>query len=107
MVPEVSPLEVQRQLEEGSQNFTLLDVREPDELTVSSLVGATHIPMNSIPDRLAELDARHEIVVFCHHGVRSQSVAEFLLENGFSTVKNMTGGIDAWALHVDPNVPRY
>ncbi|MBI3089971.1 MAG: sulfurtransferase [Candidatus Tectomicrobia bacterium] len=107
MAPQLSPGMVHQKIEASSERFTLLDVREPEELAISSLRGAKHIPMNSIPERLDELDPRHEIVVFCHHGMRSQMVADFLEQNGFSNVKNMAGGIDAWSQHVDPRVPRY
>ena len=85
----------------------LLDVREPEELTICRIAGAAHIPMNDIPRRLNELDRERETIVFCHHGRRSLSVTDFLRKQGFSNVKSMAGGIDAWSLTVDPRVPRY
>jgi rhodanese-related sulfurtransferase len=65
------------------------------------------MPMSEIPSRIHELDRGREIVVYCHHGVRSRKVAEFLVRQGFSRVANLAGGIDAWSLHVDSRVPRY
>lgn len=85
----------------------VLDVREPEELALAKFPGAISIPMREIPSRLAELDAAAEIVVVCHHGMRSANVAGYLEEHGFSRVVNLSGGIDAWSSLVDPTVPRY
>jgi rhodanese-related sulfurtransferase len=84
-----------------------LDVREPAEHAAASIGGAVLIPMREIPGRLGELDRNKEIVVFCHHGSRSAMVVEFLRKQGFGRAINMSGGIDAWSLGVDPSVPRY
>jgi len=65
------------------------------------------LSMNEIPARLAELDPQRPIACLCHHGARSQRVAQFLLQNGFENVVNIAGGIDAWSLQRDPAVPRY
>ena len=85
----------------------VLDVREPWELQRCALPQATHIPMREIPGRLAELDPDTEIVVMCHHGVRSQQVAYFLASRGYQKVFNLSGGIDAWAREVDPSMATY
>ena len=89
----------------------VLDVREPGELRAASVrpdgFEVLAIPMNEIPQRLAELDPERAIACLCHHGMRSQRVAMFLAANGFTHVANITGGIDAWTLEVDGNVPRY
>ena len=89
----------------------LLDVREAWEVQTASMSvpGATtvHIPMNEVPQRLAELDAQQPLLSLCHHGMRSQQVAMFLDRQGFTQVFNVTGGIDAWSREVDPAVPRY
>ncbi|MFB6260377.1 MAG: rhodanese-like domain-containing protein [Thiohalorhabdaceae bacterium] len=85
----------------------VLDVREPRELAVCALDDAVHIPMNEIPARLDELPADREVVVMCHHGMRSMQVTQFLRHQGFSHVRNLAGGIDAWAARVDPDMPRY
>ena len=85
----------------------LLDVRENWEFATCKIDGASQIPMNTIPARLQELDEDAEIVCICHHGVRSMSVAAFLERNGFSKLFNLTGGIHAWAVQVDPAMPKY
>jgi len=85
----------------------LLDVREPDEWQFCRIEGAQHLPMSQIEQRVAELDPARETVVYCHLGVRSQMVAEFLIIKGFSRVASLAGGIDAWSLYVDPTVTRY
>ena len=86
---------------------TVLDVGEPDETRLAPFAGAVEIPMGEVPSRLTELDPDDEIVVLCHHGIRSARVAAFLDQQGFRRVANLTGGIDAWSLFIDPNVPRY
>lgn len=86
---------------------TILDVREPDETQLAPFTGAVEIPMGEVPSRLQELDPDDDIVVLCHHGIRSGRVAAYLDQQGFQRVSNLTGGIDAWSLFVDPSVPRY
>ena len=93
----------------------VLDVREPWEVETSSVKpdGFTllHIPMQSIPDRIAELKdmhgADHPIACLCHHGMRSLQVANYLAQNGFADVVNLQGGINAWSQEIDPSVPCY
>lgn len=87
--------------------FVLLDVREPFELQAASLPNALHIPMRQIPARVHEIDRTAEIAVLCHHGDRSERVAQFLAMQGFENVHNIAGGIDAYAKRIDPAVPRY
>lgn len=86
---------------------TILDVREPEEIQIAPFAGAVEIPMGEIPARLEELSREEEIVVLCHHGIRSARVASYLEHEGFKRVANLTGGIDAWSLSVDPDTPRY
>lgn len=85
---------------------TVLDVREHGELQLAALPDVLHIPMREIPHRLGELDPDAPLVVLCHHGVRSMSVARFLADRDFDDVANLTGGIDAWSREVG-GVPRY
>ena len=85
----------------------VVDVREPHELAICALVEAKHIPMGQIPARLNELDKNAEIVVMCHHGMRSMQVANYLTRAGFAKVYNLIGGINAWANDVDPRMARY
>lgn len=86
---------------------TILDVREPDETRRARFAGALEIPLGEVPARLDELDRDEEIIVLCHHGVRSGRVAAYLEQQGFRRVANLTGGIDAWSLLIDPKIPRY
>ncbi|SFE78684.1 rhodanese-like domain-containing protein [Paracidovorax wautersii] len=89
----------------------VLDVREPWELQTASVSAEGFdlltIPMGSVPDRLAEIDASRPIACLCHHGMRSLRVAAFLEHHGFARVANISGGIDAWSQERDPAVPRY
>lgn len=91
----------------SGKNFVLLDVREPFELQAAALPEALHIPMRQIPARMHELDREADIAVLCHHGGRSAQVARFLSAQGFASVNNVAGGIDAYAKRVDRSVPRY
>lgn len=103
-----TPEELKRRLDEGTPPV-LIDVREAEELAICALPGALHVPMGDVPSRLTELEAHagEEVVVFCHHGVRSASVQAFLKNHGFENVRNLTGGIEAWSLRADPSTPRY
>ena len=85
----------------------LLDVREDGEVAIANIEGHTHIAMNLIPLRHNELPDDKPIVVYCHHGMRSMQVALFLEHAGFSDVYNLSGGIEAWSVQIDPNVARY
>ena len=89
----------------------LLDVREPWEVALASirLDGAVHVdvPMGQVPQRLGELDPAQPVVCICHHGARSAQVVAFLERQGFDSVYNLAGGIDAWSREVDAAVPRY
>ncbi|MFL6301081.1 MAG: rhodanese-like domain-containing protein [Terriglobales bacterium] len=102
---EIQPEQV-KQL--AAHNFTLLDCREPWEHQTARIEGALLIPMNEIPARAhQELDPDAHIVVYCHHGVRSLNVTNWLRQQGFEKVQSMRGGIDAWSRSVDPKVPTY
>ena len=89
----------------------VLDVREPWELQTASVAAQgfelVTIPMGELPARLDELDPTRPTACLCHHGVRSLRVAAFLLQRGFDSVANVTGGIDAWSHERDPAVPLY
>lgn len=85
----------------------LLDVREDWEFQTCKIAGSVQIPMHLIPVRVGEIDDDREVVCICHHGARSMNVAAFLERNGFSNVTNLTGGVHAWAVQVDPSMPKY
>jgi rhodanese-related sulfurtransferase len=85
----------------------LLDVREPWEYQLCRIEGAVPMPMNTIPGQLDQIDRDAQIVCICHHGARSLRVAQFLENNGFEQVVNLTGGVHAWATQVDPSMPTY
>lgn len=105
---EVDAATVKEWLESG-QPLRLLDVRFPEEQRLASLPGSTLIPLPELPVRWREIEAWKDefVVIYCHHGVRSLHALHFLLEQGFTHVVHMNGGIDAWSLDVDPTVPRY
>ncbi|WP_404299255.1 rhodanese-like domain-containing protein [Alicycliphilus denitrificans] len=95
----------------GAGQPLVLDVREPWELQTASVTAhgfeLVAIPMGELPARLGELDPMRPTACLCHHGVRSLRVAGFLLQRGFDSVANITGGIDAWTRERDPAVPLY
>lgn len=91
----------------GRERPVLLDVREPWEYELCHVAGSKHLPMHAVPARLGELDPDGDVVVICHHGVRSRQVGMFLEHSGFLSVHNLTGGIEAWARDVDPAMARY
>lgn len=97
--------------EQAGARPVLLDVREAWELQAArlDLPGATtlHIPMQTLPARLHELDRKQPILGLCHHGARSWQCVAFLQQQGFAAVYNVAGGIDAWSREVDAGVPRY
>ncbi len=88
-------------------HLKLLDVREPHELEISALPGAVNIPLGMLAARLSELDSAQEMVVFCKSGSRSARALELLSSAGFKKVKNLRGGINAWAKEIDPSLPIY
>lgn len=93
-------------LDQG-RKLVVLDVREPDEHQICRLDGSTLIPLRELPQRLEDLDRETLTVVHCHHGPRSSHAVTFLRQQGFARATNLGGGIDAWSLYVDPEVPRY
>ncbi len=97
--------ELKGKVDQGEDIF-ILDVREPHEYQICNLNGYL-IPLGELPKRVHELDSSKEIVVHCQRGGRSQRALEFLLQAGFKKVKNLVGGIDAWAQRIDPKMPRY
>lgn len=96
---------------ESPNQLQLLDVREPQEVAIASLEGFAILPLSqfaewadSIP---TDLDPEAETIVMCHHGIRSAQMCQWLSRQGFTNVKNLSGGIDAYSVLVDPTIPRY
>jgi rhodanese-related sulfurtransferase len=105
-VKNLSAPELQKKLQANDPLF-LLDVREPFEFNHVKIAGSVLIPLNTIPQRLSELDHNKALVLICHHGMRSLQAANFLDQVGFKDVSNLVGGIDAWSLECDTSLPRY
>jgi adenylyltransferase/sulfurtransferase len=103
---EIGPRDLRAERERNS-NLVLLDVREPFEWDIVHLEGARLIPLGALPARLRELDGHADIVAYCHRGVRSLQAVEVLRAAGFSKVRSLAGGIDAWAAELEPGLPRY
>jgi adenylyltransferase/sulfurtransferase len=102
----ITPKELKARIDKGD-TLVLLDVREPWENQLARLDNSVLIPLGTLPQSLAKLDRNAEIIAYCHHGMRSGDATGFLLQQGFSNVKNLIGGIDAWSVQVDGGVPRY
>jgi hydroxyacylglutathione hydrolase len=102
---QITVSQLKAKLDKGEKPV-IIDVREPSEYKTAN-IGGKLIPLGEIPKRYTELDKNSEIIVHCHHGGRSQRAVEFLYEKGFSNVKNLLGGIDAWSTKIDPKVRRY
>lgn len=102
---DITPQELASQV--GRDHLQLVDVREPHELEISAMPGAVNIPLGTLAARLAELDSAQAMVVFCKSGTRSTRALELLASAGFKKVRNLKGGINAWAREVDHNLPIY
>ena len=104
MIKEKSISELKSRLE-NQDDFVLLDVRTENEVLVSKITeNSIHIPMDKIPSKLSHIDNNKEIIVYCKSGVRSAKVCEYLMQNNYSKVYNLKGGIIAWAKEVDPSM---
>ncbi len=105
-VPAITVQELQRKLA-AKEKFVLLDVREQYEYDISRIPGSTLLPLGELPSRLSELDSTDEIVLQCKSGRRSAQALAILRDAGFGRLWNLTGGIEAWADHIDPTVAKY
>jgi adenylyltransferase/sulfurtransferase len=102
----ITPLELKSRMDHAP-GMRLIDVREPDEWAVARLPGAELIPLSQFQYALEKLSPDDQIVLYCHHGMRSARAQDFLKSHGYKDVLNLSGGIDAWSIQVDPKVPRY
>jgi sulfur-carrier protein adenylyltransferase/sulfurtransferase len=103
---EITPIELKTLLDRGDRTL-ILDVRNPEEITICRIAGSTVIPLPELPGRLGELDQNAPMVVHCKSGVRSAKAIALLQSAGFSRLRNLKGGILAWAQEVDPSLPTY
>lgn len=106
---EISVGDVKAKLDAG-EKLILIDVREPFEHAIASIGGAELIPMNTVPVRLSDIDAKADggtLIVFCHHGMRSMNVVNWLRGQGVEACQSMAGGIEAWSTTIDRSVARY
>ncbi len=104
---QITPVQLAARLATAAPSLTVIDVREPHEWSIARLPHARLIPLSSLPNAVSTLDRGAEIVVYCHHGVRSAAAQDWLRDRGFARVANLAGGIDRWSLDVDPAVRRY
>ncbi|MBI4214758.1 hypothetical protein HY546_02075 [archaeon] len=103
--PTVSPQQLKQMLA-SSVSFTLVDVREEDEWATARLPGAKHIPLGQLPQRYIEIPQDKPIVAYCHHGIRANHAAAFLLQHNY-TAQNLEGGIDRYSIEADSSIARY
>lgn len=106
---EVTPRQVKAMLQQGGEDFLLIDCRTHKEHGIARIEGALLLPLQELSSRIAELEqhADKKIVVHCHHGIRSLRVATALRQQGFEGVMSMAGGIDVWSVDIDPTLARY
>ncbi len=106
MIQPLSVTDLHARLQAG-ERFQMLDVREDMELAIAKLDGIVHIPLGELTSRADELDPDLPTVCICHHGMRSAHAAGYLETLEFEALFNLSGGVDAWAMYVDPEMARY
>jgi len=110
-MPEISVAQLHQRMNQPLEGLQLIDVREPDEIAIAYLKGFENLPLSEYAqwsDKiLTRFQPEAETLVLCHHGVRSAQMCQWLVDLGFTNVKNITGGIDAYSLRIDPKIPRY
>lgn len=102
----VTPAELHKRITRGEQ-IALIDVREPEEFEIARIEGARLLPLSRFHEWSHTLNSEDELVVMCHHGIRSAQVCSVLARVGFKKLYNLAGGIDAWSAEVEVSVPRY
>jgi adenylyltransferase/sulfurtransferase len=105
MIPEITVVEL-KERQDKNEKIVLLDVRQENEHQFVN-IGGTLVPLHQLADRVTELDPAAETIVYCRSGARSATAVQFLMNAGFSDVKNLQGGILAWATEIDPSLPKY
>lgn len=108
---EISVEELAKRLSSGDPGIQLMDVREPKEVFIAHIDGFVNLPLSGFADWAEQIQTRFdphaETLVLCHHGIRSAHMCQWLITQGFTNVKNVVGGIDAYSILVDPSVPQY
>lgn len=104
---ELTAIDLQERLATSDPRPLLLDVREDWEFETCKLEDSLLVPMRHIPAFVTRANPQQEIVVVCHHGIRSRLVVDYLQQSGFTRVFNLSGGLAAWAREVDPTMPTY
>ena len=107
MFKEYNPRELKEFLDQADTNPLLLDVREPWEFERCHIPNSTLVPMRQIPNEIQNLSPDQEIVVICHHGIRSRAVANYLAQHDFTNIINLSTGVDGWAKDIDSSMPIY
>lgn len=102
----ISPNKLAERLKNGEE-INLIDVRELPEYEIARIDGAKLLPLSRFNEWINDLNPAEEIIVMCHHGIRSANLCLFLVRNGFEKVLNLDGGIDLWSKEVDSNIPQY
>jgi rhodanese-related sulfurtransferase len=103
---QIEPKELKQKMEQGA-NMIVVDVREPWEHQICNIAGAKLVPLNTLPGSVGELAQAAEVVVYCHHGIRSLNAAAWLRAQGVESARSLTGGIERWANEIDPKVAKY
>jgi len=103
----ITPKQLQQYLTETDIAPLLLDVRENWEFEYCHIANSVLIPMGKLPDKLNELDRQKEIIIICHHGIRSRQMGYYMEQMGFEHIINLDGGVERWAEDVEPTMKRY
>ncbi|HLP89406.1 MAG TPA: rhodanese-like domain-containing protein [Nostocaceae cyanobacterium] len=110
-INQISVTELAQRIASGDSQLQLIDVREPQELALAKIPGFVNLPLSEFAQWNGEMASRFDLhtetLVICHHGIRSAQMCQWLMEQGFTNVNNISGGIDAYSLLVDSSVPRY
>lgn len=110
-IPQINVTQLAQRMSEAPEGLQLIDVREPQEVEIAGLAGFQVLPLSEFTTWSDQIHTRFdpdaETLVLCHHGIRSAQMCQWLLSQGFTNVKNIIGGIDAYSAIVDPSIPRY
>ena len=110
-IPQITVEQLRQRMAQSPEGLQLVDVREKQEIDLARLEGFEHLPLSQFAEWSEQISTRFEpdaeTLVLCHHGVRSAQMCKWLMSQGFTNVKNITGGIEAYSLLVDSSIPRY